>query len=133
MARPYAALDSRTIRLSVQVPESLFRSRLSANFNIACADHPADSPASHRIGLGHAVEADPGVRDLGRHRGRQRVPGVAVDEVGVDVVSGYPEPVAGRPPADLSYLLRRVDGTRRVGRRGEQEQPGPLGAGRLDR
>src|ERR1035441_8160235 len=60
------------------------------------------------------------------------VAGLAVDEVRVDIVSGYPEPVAGRPPADLGYLLRRVNGTRRVGRRGKQEQLGPLGAGRFE-
>ena len=56
---------------------------------------------------------------------------VAVDQVLVDLVGDHPQVVGRGPPADLGDLLRRVHRAGRVGRRHEQQQLGPAGAGRL--
>jgi hypothetical protein len=91
-------------------------------------DHPAHSPAGHRIGLGHSVDDDAGVSQFGnldRHRRRLR-PGVG--EVFVDLVREHPDALLVRPLADLANLIPRVDGTGWVGRRAEQQRLGPIGA-----
>ena len=100
--------------------------------HVGRADHPADPPAGHGIGLGHPVQHDAAVGDLRGDHGHGHEPGVAVDEVLIDLVGDHPQALLGGPAADLGYQLGRVDGPGGVGRRDEQNDLGPLGAGRLE-
>ena len=99
--------------------------------DVARADHPADPPAGHRVGLRHAVEHHATVGDVGRHHRNGREDGLAVHEMLVDLVGDHPQAALGRPPPDLGDLLGRVDRPGRVGRGDEDEQLGAAGAGRL--
>ena len=96
------------------------------------ADHPANPPAGHGVGLGDAVDDDAAVGDLGHERGHRREGGVAVDEVLVDLVGHDPEPVLDGPAPDRLDLLGRVDRAGRVRGRDEDEHLGARGAGRLE-
>ncbi len=55
------------------------------------------------------------------------MPGVAVDQVLVDLVGDHPDAVLHGPAADRLDLLRRVDGAGRVRRRVEQQHLGARG------
>ncbi len=95
------------------------------------ADHPADPPSGHRVGLGHPVENHTLVREPRRGHGYGGEPRVAVDQVLVDLIGDHPQPGLRRPPADAGHLIGRVHRARRVGRRHEHEHLGARGAGGL--
>ena len=96
------------------------------------ADHPADPPAGHRVGLGDAVDDDAVVgEERAEHRHRAGVDAV-VDEVLVDLVGQHPQLVVLDPLADGPDLVGGVDGAGGVGRRDEQQHLGALGARGLE-
>ncbi len=99
--------------------------------DVVGADHPADPPAGHRVGLGDAVDHDAAVGEVGhedRHGGELRV---AVDQMLVDLVRDDPEAVLKGPFTDRLDLGGRVHGAGGVGGGHEDEHLGALGAGRL--
>ena len=88
------------------------------------ADHPADPPAGHGVGLGDAVDDHAVVEEVGaQHRQRAGLDAV-VDEVLVDLVGQRPEVVVLDPATDRADLVGGVDGAGRVGRRDEQQHLG---------
>ncbi len=94
-------------------------------------DQPADPPPGHGVGLGHAVDDD-GALGEGRDHHRQGVePGVAVDEVLVDLVGQHPQAVLVGPPADRLDARPVVHRAGRVGRRHEKQHLGTRRASRL--
>ena len=96
------------------------------------ADHPADPPAGHRVGLGDAVDDHAVVGELGaQHRHRAGLDAV-VDQVLVDLVGEHPQAVLLDPAADRLDLVGGVDRAGRVGRGAEQQHLGALGARGLE-
>ena len=89
--------------------------------DVGGADHPAHSPAGHRVGLGHAVEDDGLVGQLGHQLDDVRGLRVLVQQVLVDLIGDDPDAVLEGPLADRGQLLGRVDAARRVGRRAHEE------------
>ena len=65
----------------------------------------------HGVGLGHAVDHDAAVGQLGHHHRHRVVLGAAVDQVLVDLVGDDPDAVLDRPAADGLDLVPA--GTRR--------------------
>ena len=100
--------------------------------HVGRGDHPADAPAGHRVGLGHAVDDDPAVAELGRDDGHRHVRRVAVDEVLVDLVAEHPDVVLRGPAADRRDVVGVHDGARGVRRRDEDQQLGLGRAGALE-
>ena len=84
--------------------------------DVGGADHPAHSPAGHRVSLGHAVEDDGLFREFGHQLDDVRGLRVLVQQVLVDLVRDDPDAVLEGPLADRGQLLGRVDAARRVGR-----------------
>ena len=92
--------------------------------HVVGADHPADSPSGHRIGLCDAVHDDALVGHL-RHEGRHRRKRVgAIGEMFVDLVGDHPDAVVGGPLADGGDLLGRVHRAAGVVGRDEQQNLG---------
>ena len=101
--------------------------------DVGRADHPADPPAGHGVGLGHAVHDDAAVGQLGDGDGDRGELVVAVGEVLVDLVGEHPDAVLDGPLADgLDLLARgrpRRSGSTATRRRAALVR---VGAGRLE-
>ena len=80
--------------------------------HVGRADHPADAPPGHRVGLRDTVDDDPAIAQLGRDDGHRDELGVAVDEVFVDLVTDDPDVVLGGPATDRRDLVGTNDGAR---------------------
>ena len=78
---------------------------VAALIDVGRADHPADPPAGHRVGLGHAVDARRTVGQLGHERRHRRELVLAVGEVLVDLVGDDPDAVLDGPAADRLDLV----------------------------
>ena len=100
--------------------------------DVGGADHPAHSPAGHRVGLGHAVEDNGLVGQLGHQLDDVRALRVLVQEVLVDLIRNDPDAVLEGPLADRGQLLGRVDAARRVGRRAHEQDLRARGARGLE-
>ena len=96
------------------------------------ADHPADPPAGHRVGLGDPVDHHAVVGEVRAEHGQRAGLHAVVHEVLVDLVGERPQVVVLDPLADRADLVGRVDRAGRVGRRDEEQHLGALGAGRLE-
>jgi len=100
--------------------------------DVGRADHPADPPAGHRVGLRDAVEDDRVVGELGAQRRDRAGLDAVVQQVLVDLVGHDPQAVLGGPGTDRTDLVGGVDGAGRVRRGDEQQDLGALGARRLE-
>ena len=100
--------------------------------DVAGGDHPAHAPSGHGVGLGHAVEDDRLLSQLGNELDDVCGLGAVVEEVLVDLIGDDPDPVLQGPLADGGQLLGRVDRAGRVRRRAQQQHLGALGAGGLE-
>ena len=96
--------------------------------DVGGADHPAHSPAGHRVGLGHAVEDDGLVGQLGHQLDDVRALSVLVQQVLVDLIRDDPDAVLECPLADRRQLGGGVDAARRVRRRAHEQHLRALGA-----
>ena len=101
--------------------------------HVVRADHPADPPARHRVGLGDAVEDD---ALLARGRARawriERELVRAVGQVLVDLVGDHPHAALDGPLADRLGLGRRVHRAGRVVGADEQDRLGAVGVRRFE-
>ena len=88
--------------------------------------HPAHAPAGHGVGLGHAVDHDGLVLELG-NLGEDVGHLALVHEVLVDFVRDHPQAVLERPLADRREFRCGVDRAGRVRRRAQQENLRALG------
>ena len=100
--------------------------------DVGGADHPAHSPAGHRVGLGDAVEDDGLVGQLGHQLDDVRALRVLVQQVLVDLIRNDPDAVLEGPLADRGELLGRVDAARRVGGRAHEQHLRARGARGLE-
>ena len=82
--------------------------------DVGRADHPAHAPAGHGVGLGHAVEHDGLVRQLGDQGDDVGGLGAVVEQVLVDLVGDDPDAVLQGPPADGGQLGGGVDRASRL-------------------
>ncbi len=89
--------------------------------HVVRADHPADAPPGHRVGLGDTVDDDALVGEVGHERRHRRELVRTVREVLVDLVGDHPDPVLDRPLADRFDGGRRIHRTRRVVGADEQQ------------
>ncbi len=88
------------------------------------ADHPADPPAGHRVGLGDAVDDHAVVGEVRAEHGQRAGLHAVVHEVLVDLVGERPQVVVLDPAADRADLVGGVDGAGRVRRRDEEQHLG---------
>ena len=97
------------------------------------SDHPADTPARHRIGLGHAVQHQQ-LPAAFRHGGTD-VGGVriVIVQVLVDLVGDNPNVVLDGPTTDRFHGFRLPDGSGRVVRGVDDDCLRMLGTGRFQR
>ena len=94
-------------------------------------DHPADPPTGHCIGLCDAVQHHTGVSQVRNKSANGVVLVSVIGEMLVDLVGDDPDTVLNGPLPDGPDLIGRVDGTRRVGRRHEEQGLGARGTGSL--
>ena len=95
-------------------------------------DHPANSPARHRVGLGDAVEHQQLVAAFGDLDADVCGLGAVIVEVLVDLVGDDPHVVLHGPLADRADRLATPHGTGRVVRGGDDDGLRALGPGGLD-
>ena len=100
--------------------------------HVGGSDHPPHPPSGHGVGLGHTVDHDAPIDQLGHQYGHGVVLGSAVHQVLVDLVGHHPQTLRRRPPADGLDLVPGIDRSGGVGRRDEQEHLGTRGGGRLE-
>ena len=92
------------------------------------ADHPANTPTGHGIGLGNAVEDHAGIgkaRDLSEDRGEHVV---AERQVFINLVGNDPNAVLECPLTNRTNFFRRVHRASRVRRRNEDKRFGLVSA-----
>ena len=73
--------------------------------HIGWPDHPPHAPASHRIGLGDAVDDHATVGNLGHERGHRVEFMTAVGEVLINFIGHDPNIIFGGPLADGDGLF----------------------------
>ena len=91
--------------------------------------HPAHPPAGHGVGLGHTVDYDAAIDEVGDQNRHGRELRVAVNEVLVDLIGHDPQALGGSPFSDGLDLGGGVDSAGGIGRRDEDKDLG-LGCAR---
>ena len=99
--------------------------------DIGGANQPAQTPTSHGVGLSHAVKYHGGVSQLRHSLNDGGELGVVVNQVLIDFIGKYPNPVLKAPTTNSLSLFRGVNRAGGVRGRAEHQRLGGRGVGLL--